>query len=42
MFTSGKRIGQIHDHGTSFEIKENDLLFLYKKTIVFYILLSTI
>ena len=31
VFTSGKRIGQIHDHGTSFEIKEDDLLFLYKK-----------
>lgn len=31
VFTSGKRIGQIHDHGTSFEIKEEDLLFLYKK-----------
>ena len=31
MFTSGKRFGQIHDHVTSFEIKENDLLFLYKK-----------
>ena len=31
VFTSGKRIGQIHDHGTSFEVKEKDLSFLYEK-----------
>lgn len=29
VFRSGKRIGQIHDHGTSFEIRECDLLKLY-------------
>lgn len=29
VFKSGKRCGQIHDHGTGFEIKECDLLRLY-------------
>lgn len=29
IFKSGKRKGQIHDHGTSFDIKECDLLKLY-------------
>lgn len=29
VFKSGKRKGQIHDHGTSFDIKECDLLKLY-------------
>lgn len=29
IFKSGKRIGQIHDHGTGFDIKQNDLLKLY-------------
>lgn len=31
VFRSGIRCGQIHDHGTSFEIKECDLLKLYNK-----------
>lgn len=31
IFRSGKRVGQIHDHGTSFEIKECDLFKLYNK-----------
>lgn len=31
VFRFGKRLGQIHDHGTSFEIKECDLLKLYEK-----------
>lgn len=31
VFESGKRKGQIHDHGTSFDIKECDLLKLYYK-----------
>ncbi len=29
VFRSGKRKGQIHDHGTTFAIKECDLLYLY-------------
>lgn len=31
VFYSGKRYGQIHDHGTSFEIKEQDLDLLFNK-----------
>jgi len=31
VFKSGRRKGQIHDHGTSFEIKECDLIKLYNK-----------
>lgn len=30
VFKSGKKIGDIHDHGTSFDIKEEDLLLLFK------------
>lgn len=33
VFQSGKRKGQIHDHGTSFSIHENDLELLYKKEL---------
>lgn len=29
VFKSGNRIGQIHDHGTGFDIRKNDLLKLY-------------
>ena len=29
VFKSGKRIGQIHDHGTSFSINEKNILKLY-------------
>lgn len=35
-FKSGKRIGQIHDHGTAFRIYQGDLLKLYKNTYTFY------
>lgn len=35
-FKSGKRIGQIHDHGTAFRIYEKDLLMLYKNKYTFY------
>lgn len=31
VFKSGRRIGQTHDHGTSFNIRECDLLKLYNK-----------
>lgn len=31
VFQTGKRVGQIHDHGTSFSIHENNLEQLYKK-----------
>jgi len=31
VFLSGKRMGEIHDHGTGFEIKEEDLYKLYDK-----------
>ena len=30
VFKSGKNFGKIHDHGTSFDIKEDDLLLLFK------------
>jgi hypothetical protein len=33
VFKSGKRIGQIHDHGTGFCIKEKDIPKLYDKII---------
>lgn len=34
VFKSGKRIGQIHDHGTNFSIKTGYLCNLYKKIIL--------
>lgn len=33
IFKSGKRQGQVHDHGTGFSIKKENLNFLYKKII---------
>lgn len=33
VFFSGKRYGQIHDHGTSFEIKESDLKLLFQELV---------
>ena len=32
--TSGNKIGQIHDHGTSFDIMESDILKLYDKYVL--------
>ena len=32
-FKSGKRKGQIHDHGTGFSINYNDIGKLYMRTI---------
>ncbi len=34
VFKSGKKIGKLHDHGTSFEIYEKDLELLYDKIII--------
>lgn len=31
VFLSGKRIGEIHDHGTGFDIDKNDIELLYNK-----------
>lgn len=36
IFRNGPRIGQIHDHGTSFDIRESDILKLYNRINTIY------